>query len=349
MTSPKRQRKSSRQAVSKVAPLLEKTTTSRCCFDPYGAISEPVTTCPAGDHKKKKNCVNNPWCLLDLLDEKKGIWKPNPTCMLKLGYDPAFSRRDLQGKSNKLTPSGIRNLGATCYLNVLIQMLHQNLLIRDAIFNMQTGSDRSRSGLMDSLNSPSDINKFEGNAHMAMVVGALQDTFGHLTSCVKGDYDISLFVDLLELNKSEQQDPQEFSKLLFAKLEESQLPLKNAALPNIKQLISGKEIYSTTCTVCGAVSSQSNEFREIGLNIEGCASLLQAIDGYQKVEMLEGENQFSCSSCQRKTDATRCVKISDTPAFLILKLMRYYYDRKTSEKKKAQVRSTIEEHSPHDT
>ena len=49
---------------------------------------------------------------------------------------------------------------------------------------------------------------------MNMVIGALQDTFGHDT-CTNGEYDISLFVDLLELNKLEQKDPHEFTKLFF--------------------------------------------------------------------------------------------------------------------------------------
>jgi hypothetical protein len=42
---------------------------------------------------------------------------------------------------------------------------------------------------------------------------------------LKGGYDLSFFIDLLGLNKQEQQDPQEFSKLFFAKLEESKMPL----------------------------------------------------------------------------------------------------------------------------
>lgn len=310
--------------------------------DPYGPVSEPITSCPAGDHRKKKNCANNPWCLSDLIDEKKGIWKPNPTCLSNLGHDPAFLRRGCQGKSGKLIPSGIQNLGATCYLNVLIQMLHQNLLVRDAIFNMLPNhneiSKTSKAGDVSLKHSSrDDIPKLEKDSHMKMVVNALQDTFGHLSTCLRGEYDPSLFVDLLELNKTEQQDPQEFSKLFFAKLEESQLPLRDSSLPDIKQLISGKETYSTTCTACGLVSSQSNEFREIGLNIEKCPNLQDAIDGYQKIEIMEGENQFLCSACNRKTNATRCVEISETPDLLILKLMRYYYDRTTCEKKKSQT------------
>jgi ubiquitin C-terminal hydrolase len=315
--------------------------------DPYDAISQPQTGCPYGDHRKKKNCTNNPWCLLDLIDEKKGIWKPQPSCMQKLGYDPAYMRRDVQGKSWKLTPSGIQNLGATCYLNVLIQMLHQNVLVRDAILNMQVDDslvnrrsikDLSKSEVEDSLK----VNDAEvKDAHMNFVVGALQDTFGHLSSCVKGQHDLSLFVDLLELNKTEQQDPQEFSKLFFAKLDDSNLPLSDPKLPDIKQLISGKEIYSTTCTICGTVSSQSNEFREIGLNIEDCNSVELALNRYQTAEMLEGANQFSCSTCAKKTDARRRVEIAETPNLLILKLMRYYYDRKTNNKKKFQTALTF--------
>ena len=346
----KKRRKSDRIPVHDSALVTDNLLVIDSSSDPYGALSQPQTDCPYGDHRKKKNCANNPWCLLDLIDEKKGIWKTQPTCILKLGHDPAYMRRDLQGKSWKLKPSGIQNLGATCYLNVLIQMLHQNVLVRDAILNMQVNdslcNDRSIQDLSKSSveNDTKADDKEVKDAHMNFVVGALQDTFGHLSSCIKGQHDLSLFVDLLELNKTEQQDPQEFSKLFFAKLDDSQLPLRNSSLPDIKQLISGKEIYSTTCTICGTVSSQSNEFREIGLNIEDCSSLELAMNRYQAAEMLEGANQFSCSTCEKKTDARRCVEISETPNLLILKLMRYYYDRKTNDKKKFQTALTFPPH-----
>ena len=342
----RKNRKTNGVLVGKTRQTLECDDLSIHSSDPYSTLWQPHVKCPAGDHKKKKNCSANPWCLLDLVDEKKGIWKPQPACIQKLGYDPQYLRREKQGKTCKLIPSGIKNLGATCYLNVLIQMLHQNLLVRDAIFNMQLEKgNKSVTPAMKPLNSSVgasiadrvSIADNDGNSHMTMVVGALQEAFGHLGSSLKGEYDLSLFVDLLELDKSEQQDPQEFSKLFFAKLEESTLPLRDPKLPDIKQLISGKETYSTTCTACGVVSSQSNEFHEIGLNIEGHANLQLALDGYQALEMLEGENQFSCSACMKKTDATRCVKIAETPCLLLFKLMRYYYDRKTSEKKKSQT------------
>ena len=337
MTASKKQRKSGRVALNRPTCILEDAPDS--LTDLYAAVTNPLACCRVEDHhKKKKNCVNNPWCLIDLHDEKKGIWKAKPLCMSMLGNDPAVMERKVQGDLHKLTPSGIKNLGATCYLNVLIQMLFHNLLVRDAVFNIQL--DQSDDRVMNSMENIV-IDKVEAknekDSHMNMVIGALQDTFGHLDSCVKGDYDISLFVDLLELNKCEQQDPQEFSKLFFAKMDESRLPVRDPSLPNIKQLISGKETYSTTCLKCGAVSSRSNEFHEIGLNIEGCSDLQTALDGYQALETLDGENQFSCSGCNKKTDATRGVKITETPDLLIFKLMRYYYDRKTNEKKKSQV------------
>ena len=351
MTIKENQRRTSRAASAVSTPVIEPIVDE--LPDLYAAMTAPVARCAPKDHKKKKNCANNPWCLIDIIDEKVGIWKAKPTGMVKLGPDPTALKRILRppfarNKSAKLTPGGLKNLGATCYLNVLIQMLFHNLLVRDAVYNMQLeinignkALDKNGNKAVDDdiLTSDAKTNKIaEKDTHMNMVVGALQDTFGHLDSCPKGVHDTSLFVDLLELNKSEQQDPQEFSKLFFAKLDESVLPLKDSSLPNIKQLIAGKETYSTTCKVCGAVSSQSNEYHEIGLNIQGCSDLQTAIDEYQALETLEGENQFSCSVCQRKTDAFRGVKIVETPDLLIFKLIRYYYDRKTNEKKKSQVR-----------
>lgn len=48
----------------------------------------------------------------------------------------------------------------------------------------------------------------------------------------------------------------------------------------------------------------------------------------QKAEQLSGDNQFECSNCKRKSDATREFRIKKLPPYLCLPIGRLYYDSK---------------------
>lgn len=150
-------------------------------------------------------------------------------------------------------------------------------------------------------------------------------------------HDLSFFAEILQLDNHEQQDPQEFSKLLFAKLDESRLSPKDNSVSNIKTLISGKETNSICCDVCRYTSNKDTDFQEISLNIDNCSTLEAALDTYLEAEKMEGENMFFCSRCDKKVIATRQTKLKALPEVVIIKFNRYFFDKKTYEKKKSQV------------
>jgi len=57
--------------------------------------------------------------------------------------------KQLRGPAESNVPVGLKNLGATCYLNVLIQTLFQNLIVRDAIFNIIASLQRNHNGCIE--------------------------------------------------------------------------------------------------------------------------------------------------------------------------------------------------------
>lgn len=85
---------------------------------PYGLVLAR-TLCSTEAHKKKDNCTGNPWCVWGM-DKKEGIWASPPLPIKVLGEDVTLLKR--KSHQGQQTPLGLKNLGATCYLNVLIQV-----------------------------------------------------------------------------------------------------------------------------------------------------------------------------------------------------------------------------------
>ena len=90
----------------------------------------PESLCCA-DHAGpgKKPCLTNPNCYYGLGERKRGIWSDKPKLLADIGDDPSYRLRN-----PLLQPAGLLNLGATCYLNSLVQVLFLNLPFRAAVY-----------------------------------------------------------------------------------------------------------------------------------------------------------------------------------------------------------------------
>ena len=95
---------------------------------------------------------------------------------------------------------GLRNLGATCYMNSLLQCLFMSRSFRHGIYTWQPGDGGGGGG--------------GGGAVVALV--QLQRLFAHLQSSHRAIYKPSGFSAALEIDTSVHQDVQEFNKLLLS-------------------------------------------------------------------------------------------------------------------------------------
>jgi ubiquitin carboxyl-terminal hydrolase 7 len=197
---------------------------------------------------------------------------------------------------------GLRNQGATCYLNSLIQSLYVTNSFRRAVFQIPTeNEDLSNSAL------------------------ALQRLFYQLQNAKDA-------VDTNELTKSfgwdakqifAQQDVQELSRKLMESLEEK---MKGTQAENaLAKMFVGKMRTYIDCINVKYTSSRVEDYWDIQLNVRGMGNLEASFRDYISVETLEGDNKYFAEGYGLQ-DAKKGVIFESFPSVMHLHLKRFEYD-----------------------
>ncbi|XP_060707924.1 ubiquitin carboxyl-terminal hydrolase 48 isoform X1 [Hemiscyllium ocellatum] len=267
---------------------------------------------------RRRNCRGNPNCLVGL-GEHVWLGEIDENSFHNID-DPNSERRC------KNTFVGLTNLGATCYVNTLLQVWFHNLELRQALYLCH--SPRKEIGTGEAIE---DDAEFEPQS----ICEHLQYLFALLQSSNRRYIDPSGFVKALGLDTGQQQDAQEFSKLFMSLLEDTLSKQNNPDVQNIiQQQFCGQYAYVTVCNQCRRESKLLSRFYELELNIQGHKQLTDCIDEFLKEEKLEGDNRYFCDECQDKQNATRKIKLLSLPRTLNLQLLRFVFDRQTGHKKK---------------
>lgn len=280
----------------------------------------------------RRNCSGNPRCLSGL-GEKTLLQNVDDDAWHDI-EDPNSERRPDEGFV------GLKNLGATCYLNSFLQVLYHNPAFRQALYLWNPEDDPQEQKKSAALNGDVELHKTDDAevpvpSSPSSVTGHLQLIFALLQFSNRRYIDPSPLVTCLGLSTSQQQDAQEFSRL-FTSLIGDQLSyqVKDNVRYIVQQQYSGEYSYVTRCLQCKRESSQTSEFYELDLNIKGHKDLHQAITEFLKEEQLEGSNQYYCSVCHVKQNATRFIQLCRLPPVLNLQLLRFVFDRSSASKKK---------------
>ncbi|XP_049818632.1 ubiquitin carboxyl-terminal hydrolase 7 isoform X1 [Aethina tumida] len=238
----------------------------------------------------------------DVLDPEKGYIKDD-SITLEV-HVTADAPHGVSWDSKKHTGYvGLKNQGATCYMNSLLQTLYFTNQLRKAVYKMPTESD-------DSTKS---------------VALALQRVFHELQFCDKpvGTKKLTKSFGWETLDSFMQHDVQEFLRVLLDKLESK---MKGTCVEGtVPKLFEGKMNSYIRCKNVNYSSTRTETFYDIQLNIKGKKNIDESFKDYIAKETLDGDNKYDAGE-HGLQDAEKGVIFSTFPPVLHLHLMRFQYD-----------------------
>ncbi|KAK3090560.1 hypothetical protein FSP39_012693 [Pinctada imbricata] len=238
----------------------------------------------------------------DMMDPSKGFVKDDKITLEV--YVKADAPHGVSWDSKKHTGFvGLKNQGATCYMNSLLQTLFFTNQLRKAVYLMPTESD-------DATKS---------------VPLALQRVFYELQFSDKpvGTKKLTKSFGWETLDTFMQHDVQELCRVLLENMESK---MKGTVVDStIPKLFEGKMLSYIRCKHVDYCSQKEEAFYDIQLNLKGKKNVLESFADYIKEESLDGDNKYDAGDYGLQ-EAEKGVSFISFPPVLHLHLLRFMYD-----------------------
>ena len=210
---------------------------------------------------------------------------------------------------------GLQNLGATCYLNALLQMLFYINKFRKAVYDMPLP-----------LVSPSSGNSNNDQQQESSTTLALQSVFKNLqlSDSAVSTEELTHAFGWTSAQAFLQQDVQEMLRVLLDKLEEK---MKGTSVDGVvRDLFAGTSSSFIKCINVPYESKREEDFYDIQLDVKGCEDVYASFKRYIAKEVLDGDNQYDAGEQYGKQDAEKGVIFTYLPPVLTIHLKRFDFD-----------------------
>jgi ubiquitin carboxyl-terminal hydrolase 9/24 len=257
----------------------------------------------------------------------------------------------------------LKNAGATCYMNSVLQQLFMTKSLREKIFSVQ-------------LPSTTSVDEFDDDGslfNMSATIGPVSENNNNSTSTadnphndrsksvdeapktdedLRKEYNISImkniqiiFGHLVEsqmqyhipkgfwrefrlfgerVNLREQHDAIEFYNSVIDCLDES---CKALQVPQIcTQILGGTFADQKICKDCPHRYTREESFTLLSIDVKHSQRLTESLEQYVKGDLLEGPNAYYCEKCDKKIDTIKRTCIKKLPNVLVIQLKRFDYD-----------------------
>ena len=230
---------------------------------------------------------------------------------------------------------GLKNAGATCYMNAVFQQMFATPRLRDAIL---AAPETDAADVADSV-------LHQLRATFAALALSRLDHFAP-----RGFWRAFKDYDGEPINVREHQDGLEFFGRLQDMVDaEYKKAVKKAAGPDatpsatkgpVETAMGGAFVNQIISKSCPHRSERVEDFTHVSVEVRGKKGLEESLASYVSGELLEADNQWSCEACGAKRDAVKrsCFRARALPATLCVHLKRFEFDYETMQRHKIKSR-----------
>ena len=200
--------------------------------------------------------------------------------------------------------NGIKNEGATCYMNSMLQTLYSIYPFKKAVFQIPTDKDDYSSIILSLQRLFFDLI----TNHSPVSARNLINSFGWTREQIQIQHDV-----------------QEFNQKLIEVMENK---MKGTQVEgSFSKMFTGKYNNYIQCINVDYHSEIAETFNEIQLTVKGYKNIYESFDSYAAEEILDNEDKYETEK-YGKQKAKKGIKFIYFPPVLLLQLKRFEYNSK---------------------
>ena len=237
---------------------------------------------------------------------------------------------------------GLKNAGATCYMNSVLQQLFMVEAIREGVLSADgacnlpdedfSGEERDGDELSAAAAESDPIidDKQNRKEYNITILKQVQAIFAHLAKTKLQFYvprGLWRHFRMLEgepVNLREQQDAVEFCLRLIELVDDALKALGYEQ--KLTKVLSGVFSDQKICKTCPCRYSKDQPFTVVNVDVKNFNNLQDSLQEYCKGELLDGSNAYYCERCDKKVDTIKRLCIRRLPPILVIQLKRFDYD-----------------------